>query len=60
MDSRWSNFFDLSGGCTAQGVAASCRDGMAALNLLAFTPPSLLSVTINIKYKNGKTRTIQE
>src|SRR5260221_586452 len=24
MDSRWSNFFDLSGGCSAGGVAASC------------------------------------
>src|SRR5438477_3264050 len=24
MDARWSNFFDLSGGCSKEGVIASC------------------------------------
>src|SRR5438045_1208391 len=24
MDARWSNFFDLSGGCSKEGVLASC------------------------------------
>lgn len=32
FDSRWSNFFDLSGGCTAAGVAASCSGAMTVTN----------------------------
>lgn len=33
MDSRWSNFFDLSSGCTKSGVAASCSGAMAQTNM---------------------------
>jgi hypothetical protein len=53
LDARWSNFFDLSGGCTVAGVAASCSNGMAALNALGSSLVKLLSVTINITYKDG-------
>lgn len=40
LDARWSNFFDLSGGCTARGVAASCSsvspDGYMEAQVQAF------------------------
>jgi len=59
FDSRWSNFFDLSGGCTAEGVSASCRDAASALNNLGVMRPNLIQVTINITYRNGDRRTMQ-
>ncbi len=59
FDSRWSNFFDLSGGCTAGGVAASCRDAASALNNLGVMRPNLIQVTINITYRNGSRVTMQ-
>ncbi len=35
MDARWSDFFNLSSGCSAHGVAASCSGPMANSNLAA-------------------------
>jgi hypothetical protein len=32
LDSRWSDFFNLSGGCTIDGVAATCDMAMRLLN----------------------------
>ena len=59
FDSRWSNFFDVSGGCTAQGVTASCRDAASALNNLGVMRLNLIQVTINITYRNGTKKTLQ-
>ncbi len=59
FDSRWSNFFDVSSGCSAQGVAASCHDNASAMNNLGVMRPNLIQVTINITYRNGDRRTMQ-
>jgi hypothetical protein len=61
FDSRWSNFFDVSGGCTAEGVSASCRDAASALNNLGVMRPNLILVTIKITWKdrNKKPQIIQ-
>ena len=32
MDSRWSDFFNLSSGCMKAGVSASCSDAIVAVN----------------------------
>jgi hypothetical protein len=32
MDARWSDFFNISGGCTIDGMAASCGTAMGAVN----------------------------
>jgi hypothetical protein len=58
FSSRWANFFDVSSGCSAQGVAASCHDNASAMNNLGVMRPSLIQVTINLTYKNGDKRTI--
>jgi YD repeat-containing protein len=59
FDRRWANLFDTSSGCSVQGVAASCHDGMSAINNLGVARPNLIQVTINITYQNGGRRTIQ-
>ena len=33
MDARWTDFFNLSSGCSAAGVAASCSGSMAQTNM---------------------------
>lgn len=32
MDARWADFFNLNGGCTIDGMAASCSSAMSAVN----------------------------
>jgi YD repeat-containing protein len=61
MDRRWANFFDVTSGCSVEGVSASCRDAASALNNLGVMPPNLILVTIRIIYKDPdkKPRTIQ-
>jgi len=54
FDSRWSNFFDVSSGCTAEGVAASCRDNASAMNNLGVMRPNLILVTIRVTWKDPK------
>ena len=46
MSERWSNFFDLPSGCSANnGAAASCSGSMAQKNLDAehAVPPSAIA-----------------
>ncbi len=63
MDARWSDFFNISGGCTMDRMAVSCSMAMSALNAGAAeicpnNDCSLRSVTINLTYRNGDQRTI--
>ena len=56
MDSRFSDFFNISGGCTIGGLAASCSLTTAALNAGAATTGSMAMVRLT--YQDGHTRLI--
>jgi hypothetical protein len=55
MDARWADFFNLSSGCTIDGLAASCGMAMGALNSGAakLLPPGVLTIQVHWDFNNG-------
>ncbi len=54
LDARWTDFFNLSGGCTIDGMASSCSLAAAALNSGAGMIGS--STMVRVTYQNGQTQ----